>query len=149
MRTTLVMLISDGHVARWLHSGDSRLYRFRAGSIVDRTLDHSVPQTLVEAGRITAADIRHHPDRNRLLKSLGGAAAELGVPSPDVDVESGDAFLLASDGFWELVTEPEMEAELVRANGAAEWLHGMQLRLTERLAAGEADNYSAIAVWRS
>lgn len=149
MRTTLVLLASNGQEARWVYSGDSRLYRFRAGAIVEQTLDHSVPQTLVDAGRIPASEIRQHPDRNRLLKSLGGLTAELSAGA--ATVESGDAFLLASDGFWELVTELEMEAELVRARGAAEWLGGMQLRLRERLArmaSGEADNESAIAVWR-
>ncbi len=152
MRTTLVLLVSDGRRAKWMHSGDSRLYRFRLGAPVEQTLDHSVPQMLVLAGKITPAEIRKHPDRNRLLKSLGGAAAEIEMGPGWRDLESGDAFLLASDGFWELVTEREMEAELVRAATVNDWLRGMQLRLMERLvrlAAGEADNYSAIAVWRT
>lgn len=151
MRTTLVLLVSDGKRMKWMHSGDSRLYRFRHGGCIEQTLDHSVPQMLVLTGKITAAEIRKHPDRNRLLKSLGGATAEIEMGPGWRDLEAGDAFLLASDGFWELVTEREMEAELVRAATVNDWLQGMQMRLTERLvriAAGEADNYSAIAIWR-
>jgi serine/threonine protein phosphatase PrpC len=152
MRTTLVLLVSDGKRARWMHSGDSRLYRFRHGAVAGQTADHSVPQLLVLSGKITAAEIRKHPDRNRLLKCLGGASAEMELAPGWLDLEPGDAFLLASDGFWELVTEREMEAELVRATTVDAWLQGMQMRLMERLVrmtAGEADNYSAIAVWRT
>ncbi len=152
MRTTLVVLVSDGRRAKWMHSGDSRLYRFRGGALAEQTLDHSVPQTLVLAGKITPPEIRRHPDRNRLLRSLGGAAVEVEMGPGWLDLEIGDAFLLASDGFWELVTEREMEAELVRAATAGGWLQGMQVRLMERLvkmADDDVDNYSAIAVWRT
>lgn len=152
MRSTLVLLVSDGARAQWMHSGDSRLYRFRRGAVVEQTLDHSVPQMLVLTGKISSAEIRKHPDRNRILKSLGGASAEIEMGPGWRDVERGDAFLLASDGFWELVTEREMEAELVRAATVGDWLRGMQVRLMERLVrmpAGEADNYSAVAVWRT
>ncbi|MCX6609826.1 MAG: serine/threonine-protein phosphatase [Acidobacteria bacterium] len=152
MRSTLVLLVSDGNRAKWMHSGDSRLYRFQRGALIEHTLDHSVPQMLVLTGKITPAEIRRHPDRNRILKSLGGASAEIEMGPGWRDLEPGDAFLLASDGFWELVTEREMEAELVRAATVQDWLQGMQVRLMERFVkidAGQADNYSAIAVWRT
>lgn len=151
MRTTLVVLVSDGRNARWMHCGDSRLYRFRGGRVVDQTLDHSVPQTLVDAGRIEPAEIRQHPDRNRLLRSLGSVEAGMEMSPAWRDVLEGDAYLLASDGFWEWITEREMETELAKAESAAAWLRGMELRVVERvvkLEGNSVDNYSAIAIWR-
>lgn len=148
MRTTAVLLLSDGAAGQWAHCGDSRLYHFRDGVIAAQTLDHSVPQVLVAAGRIDASAIRGHADRNRILKSLGG------VEAPDLTLsesglQSGDAFLLASDGFWELVTEREMEAERSKAATAQAWLAGMIARLATRLLETPgADNYSAIAILR-
>ncbi len=148
MRTTAVLLLSDGATANWAHCGDSRLYHFRDGVIAAQTLDHSVPQVLVAAGRLDASGIRGHADRNRILKSLGSAEAP-DLTLAESALQSGDAFLLASDGFWELVTEREMEAELSKAATAQAWLAGMVARLATRLLqTPDADNYSAIAILR-
>ncbi len=146
MRTTLVLLVASGEAARWIHVGDSRLYWFRDGKIHEQTRDHSVPQRLAEAGEIRADQIRFHEDRSRLLRSLGakqdpGAAAGA-MPGPP---EPGDAFLLASDGFWEWVLETEMEASLAASKHSKQWLERMEAQLRQR-ATGEFDNYSAIAV---
>ena len=71
MKTTLVVLMVENAQIRWGHIGDSRLYYFQNGKLRVRTLDHSVPQMLVAVGEIKEKDIRHHPDRNRLLRVLG------------------------------------------------------------------------------
>jgi serine/threonine protein phosphatase PrpC len=146
MRTTLVLFVASGEAAHWIHVGDTRLYWFRGGKIREQTRDHSVPQRLAEAGEIRVDEIRFHEDRSRLLRSLGakqdpGAAAGA-MPSPP---ESGDAFLLASDGFWEWVLEEEMEAALAACQKSKQWLERMESQLKQR-ATGEFDNYSAIAV---
>jgi serine/threonine protein phosphatase PrpC len=146
MRTTLVMLIASPEKAMWAHAGDSRLYWFRKGKIQEQTLDDSVPQRLVEAGEISSGQIRFHEDRSRLLKSLG-AREQVVAPSREMAGSPGpdDAFLLASDGFWECVTEPEMENDLREARDAGGWIRRMEGRVKER-ASGESDNYSAIGV---
>lgn len=147
MRTTLVVLAADGTgTARWAHVGDSRLYVFSGGQIVARTTDHSVPQALVAAGEITPDEVRGHPDRNRLLRAVGGAEAARPTISEPYAVARGDAFLLCSDGFWELVTEDEMQDDLAAAVDPAGWVAAMERRLTER-ASGTHDNYSALATW--
>jgi len=146
MRTTMVMLIASPEAALWAHSGDSRLYWLRNGKIQEQTLDDSVPQRLVDAGTISADQIRFHEDRSRLLNSLG--AREQVVASnramPGVP-EANDGFLLASDGFWECVTEPEMESDFSATSTSERWIQKMEERVKER-ALAEHDNYSAIAV---
>jgi serine/threonine protein phosphatase PrpC len=146
MRTTMVLLIASPEAAMWAHAGDSRLYRFRDGKIQEQTRDDSVPQRLVDAGEISADQIRFHEDRSRLLNSLGARdrvtasnGKMQGAPQPD------DAFLLASDGFWEYVTEPEMESDFSASPDSNSWLGKMEARLQQR-AAADHDNYSAIAV---
>ena len=146
MRTTMVVLIASPDAAMWAHAGDSRLYRFRKGKIQEQTLDDSVPQRLVDAGEISADQIRFHEDRSRLLNSVGAREGVLastrampGGPEP------GDAFLLASDGFWEVVTEPEMENDFTGTSSSEKWIEKMEGRVKQRASAGH-DNYSAIAV---
>ena len=51
-KTTSVVAVIDGEKFRCAHIGDSRLYYFREGKILFRTLDHSVPQMLVLAGEL-------------------------------------------------------------------------------------------------
>jgi serine/threonine protein phosphatase PrpC len=146
MRTTMVMLIASPEKAMWAHAGDSRLYWLRDGKIQEQTRDDSVPQRLVDAGEISADQIRHHEDRSRLLNSVGAREevvvsnrAMPGAPEPN------DGFLLASDGFWECVTEPEMEDDFRETASAEEWIGRMEGRVKER-ALADHDNYSAIAV---
>lgn len=147
MRTTLVMLASDGATALWGHVGDSRLYHFRNGRVAAQTEDHSVPQAMVRAGELRPAEIRHHEDRNRLLRTLGNDEEPRPtlIPGP-VQLATGDAFLLCTDGFWEYVTETEMEITLAKATDPANWLHIMTRRLLER-AEPDHDNYTAMAVF--
>lgn len=147
MRTTVVILISDGARARWAHLGDSRLYWFRSGRIRAQTEDHSVPQALVKAGELAPEAVRFHEDRNRLLRTLG----EEKPPRPTIvqmplALAAGDAFLLCSDGFWESVTEGEMEIALAKAADPTHWLSMMERRLIAREQSGQ-DNYTAIGIW--
>jgi serine/threonine protein phosphatase PrpC len=151
MRTTAVVLVASPEAAVWAHAGDSRLYCFRDGKIVAQTRDHSVPQRLADAGEIAADQIRFHEDRNRLLRSLGARPD----PSPDILAEPialqpGDAFLLASDGFWEWVIEADMEEDLVSSGNPRNWLDQMESRLarwTTGSTTGGNDNYTALSVW--
>jgi serine/threonine protein phosphatase PrpC len=142
----MVLLIASPEAALWAHAGDSRLYWFRDGKIREQTRDDSVPQRLVDAGEISADQIRFHEDRSRLLNSLGTReqVTTSHGETPDAP-RAGDAFLLASDGFWEGVTEAEMEQDFGAAPSSEAWIAKMQSRVNER-AAADQDNYSAIAV---
>lgn len=146
MRTTAAVLWVDGARAIWGHAGDTRIYLFRDGKVARQTKDHSVPQVLVAAGELTPEQIRFHDDRASLLKSLGtqGSVSATVEPEP-VPLLPGDAFLLATDGFWELIEETEMERELGLSASATEWVQKMTAVIRSRLKEN-ADNYSAIAV---
>jgi serine/threonine protein phosphatase PrpC len=146
MRTTIALLIASPEAAMWAHAGDSRLYWLRGGKIQEQTHDDSVPQRLADAGQISADQIRSHEDRSKLLKSLGAreevVASRCELPGGP---EPNDGFLLASDGFWECVTEPEIEADFCHAASSEAWIGRMEARVQER-ALADHDNYSAVAV---
>ncbi len=147
MRTTAVVLVSDFNGALWAHMGDSRLYYLRQGSIAFQTRDDTVPQALCDAGKIGPDEIRFHSDRNRLLRALGNnSEAKPTVEQKPVALLSGDAFLLCSDGFWEYVTETEMEADFASSSTSCEWLARMEQRLLKRVVDGH-DNYSAVGIF--
>lgn len=149
MRATIVALALDTvrHSAAWGHIGDSRLYCFRGGRVLTQTRDHSVVQSLVDAGYLQAKDVRTSPDRSKLLSALGDAdhfdpAVEPGAFA----VKAGDRFLLCSDGLWEYIEEHEMEAVLADCGSPAQWLRALE-RLVIARGRRRHDNYSALAVW--
>lgn len=146
MKTTVVVLNLMPGRAVWAHVGDSRLYRFYEGKLKFQTCDHSSAQIGVMLGQITPDQIRHHPDRNRVLRALG-QDEELQVETGSCAIGPGrTAFLLCSDGFWEYVLEEEMEKDLNAASDPEEWIRLMRKRLSDRVPA-DNDNNTAAAVW--
>ena len=69
MMTTLVVLLVDDNQVSWGHVGDSRLYHFSDGKIVERTKDHSVCQVLAATGEIDESEIRRKQWLLYLLRS--------------------------------------------------------------------------------
>lgn len=148
MKTTGVAVVTDDKNAYVGHIGDSRGYVFYKNKVKTRTLDHSIPQMLVLSREIKEDQIRNHPDRNTLLRVMGveweDTMYELMAPIP---LKKCQAFLLCSDGFWELIDEKEMCAQLKKANSVEEWLNNL-VKIVQANGAGKnMDNYSAIAVW--
>ena len=146
MRTTVVLLVIAGGIARWVHCGDTRLYYFHGTELREQTLDDSVPQALVSMGEISPLDIRNHEDRNRLTRCLGSSGSIRATLSQPVMMNAGDCFLLCSDGFWENVYEPEMLVDLAKATSCQDWLDRMSQRVMARVS-GDHDNYTAMTVW--
>ena len=148
MKTTLTCLNITGEQARYIHVGDSRVYHFEGGKAKDRTLDHSVPQMLVNIGEIKESEIRHHEDRSRLLRVVGSA---WDIPKYQlgniIKIGKKTTFLMCSDGFWELIDEKEMCKTLKKSKTPQEWLDGMQKIVLENGNGSNMDNYSAIAVF--
>ena len=147
MKTTITALDVHGTSARFFHVGDSRIYYFRKKKYEMRSMDHSVPQMLYMSGRIREKDIRHHEDRSKLIKVMGMPwnAPKYDV-SKKIQCKEKDAFLLCSDGFWELVEEKTMSKLLKRSASPKEWLAAMQQEILKNGTGTNMDNYSAIAV---
>jgi serine/threonine protein phosphatase PrpC len=111
MGTTLTALLwSDGHAAV-CHIGDSRGYLLRQGELYQITHDHTLVQSLVDEGRISADDVSTHPQRSLLLRALDGRSAA----EPDLSVHDalpGDRYLLCSDGLSGVVSDETLRDTL-------------------------------------
>lgn len=144
--TTMVGLFCTSEGISYAHVGDSRLYHFYNGRIVERTIDHSVPQISVALGEITEEQIRNHPDRNQILRAIG-AEDTVEAETREIFLQSGfHTFLLCSDGLWEYVLEAEMEIDLAKSETPEQWMELLRRRRDSR-APADADNHSAIAVF--
>ncbi|MBQ8828280.1 MAG: serine/threonine-protein phosphatase [Clostridia bacterium] len=148
IKTTMVLLLITGEYAQWGHIGDSRLYHFREGKQLSRTMDHSVPQMLVFSGQIKEKEIRHHPDRSVLLRAMG---AEWDEPAYEIDnkkikIKKGDTFLLCSDGFWEWIEEKSILKILKKGESAYDALREMTAEVKQTGKGKGMDNLSAILI---
>lgn len=102
MGATLVapVLISD-HLY-WVSIGDSPLFLFRGGMLVQLNEDHSMaPQIdyLVRSGLMTPETAQNHPDRQCLTSVLSGQQIpRIDCPQAPVKLRDGDIIVVASDG---------------------------------------------------
>ncbi len=148
-KTTLVVLcINNNNTVSIAHIGDSRAYHFRKNKMLFRTLDHSVPQMLVASGEIKEKDIRHHEDRNRLLRCMGvewnGKRYE--IDKLDVPLHMGDSFLMCSDGFWDWILEKDMQKALKKFPNATDCGDYLVEMAIKRGKGKNMDNFSLIIV---
>lgn len=145
MKTTMVILRIDDKFLQWAHIGDSRLYFFNRKRLICRTSDHSVPQMMVYAGEIKEKDIRHHEDRNKLLRVIGTEwDCNPCEQSKTYKRKKDMAFLLCTDGFWENIDERQMRQCLKKAQSAKEWMLLMEKIVREN--GRNMDNNSAISI---
>ncbi|WP_086826202.1 PP2C family serine/threonine-protein phosphatase [Allokutzneria sp. NRRL B-24872] len=140
MGTTVTALLWDGSGFAVAHVGDSRAYVLRDGLLGQITHDHTMVQSLVDAGRLTAEEAERHPRRSVLMRTLqAGNAFE-----PDlfrVDAHVGDRFLLCSDGLTDVVGDHAVREALASAAEPAEAVHWL---ITLAVRAGGPDNITCV-----
>jgi protein phosphatase len=138
--TVVVLIAHEGHCG-YLWAGDSRIYRYRNGSLTQLTRDHSQVEELRASGSITAEEALHHPARNLITRAIG-ATGLLELDEETVDVLEGDMFLLCSDGLSNEVSELDM----CNALAAGDCASIVASLLGTALARGGRDNISVVVV---
>jgi protein phosphatase len=139
--TLAALLIFAPHFA-CLWSGDSRIYRVRAGRIAQLSHDHTEVQSLLDRGVLTPEEASLWPGRNAITRAIGVQER----PELELDhglLEPGDVFILCSDGLTQHVADREILGlcvEAADAQGACDALVALTL------ARGASDNVTVVAV---
>lgn len=111
MGTTVALVFHQADFVLVAHVGDSRVYRIREGRIELLTEDHSFVNAQLRAGLITEEEAERSPYRNIITRAIGTSVkckADIGIHQ----AQSGDLFLLCSDGLSDLVNGQEMLATM-------------------------------------
>lgn len=122
--------------------GDSRAYLLHKGQMQQLTRDHSLVADLIEAGQITEAEARVHPQRSVITRALGSDPRT----QPDlfeITVEAGDRLLLCSDGLSTMLEDDQIAKIL--ANHSEPQRCAAQL-VNEAVGRGGYDNVTVIVV---
>lgn len=111
MGTTLVAAVFADNRVGVGHIGDSRMYRLRDEVLTQLTEDHSLLNEQLKAGLITPEQAKVSNNKNLVTRALG-IDPEVELELHEFDVESGDIYLLCSDGLTDLVEDEEIELTL-------------------------------------
>ena len=108
MGTTIVSTLVCGDKIYVGHVGDSRCYMVRNGSISQLTRDHSLLEDYKEAKPdMTKEEEENFPHKNVITRALGmrdTVQVDIGVHQ----IQSGDVYLLCSDGLSGMITDDEI-----------------------------------------
>ncbi|MFM2422137.1 MAG: hypothetical protein RL291_667 [Pseudomonadota bacterium] len=106
MGATAVALHLENGQLLWISVGDSPLYLYRAGDLVQINQDHSLApeiDKLAEAGKISWDDAKNDARRHYLRSAVTGTQIEMiDVPEQPLKLAVGDVLVLASDGIQTL-----------------------------------------------
>jgi serine/threonine protein phosphatase PrpC len=141
MGTTVISLLLDEAHAFFAHVGDSRAYLVRGELIQQISEDHSLVNEQIKAGMITPEEARHSRYRNIITRSVG-FEEEVQVDVMGLLAESGDTFILCSDGLANMLEDPEI-LETVRTQPLAD-IPGKLIEMANER--GGDDNITVVAV---
>ena len=103
------------------HVGDSRLYGLRNGRLKQITSDHSLQQAMISKGYYTVEQAREKIGSHILARAVG-AEDHLRTDVLAQRVQTGDVYLLCSDGLTDMVQDTEIQTILGTQNRGAEEL---------------------------
>lgn len=141
--TTITMVALRGNQAVISNVGDSRAYLLRDHEMVQITHDHSLVANLVAEGQIMPDEIYSHPQRNMIYRFLG----QKGLAQIDIfreTLQSGDFYLLCSDGLWEMVRSTRRMVSILEK--ATDPQSACQTLVDAANEAGGEDNISVVVV---
>ena len=168
MGCTAVVLAIAGRRLFMANVGDSRAYLIRGDQITQLTVDHTWGNDMLRAGKRTEEELRNHPSRDKLTRSIGYEPTlnvDLGIwlaPKQTEDVarrnqglllQPGDHVIACSDGLIKETSrapghfvEPREIIETVRRLEPERAALDLAERAVSRMRGREGDNVSVIVL---
>jgi serine/threonine protein phosphatase PrpC len=141
MGSTVAALAVDGDRFFCWWAGDSRVYRLGSNNLTRLTHDHRYVQLLLDAGELSEAEAASHPQRNVVTRAMG-IEPDLTIDRFEGTVESGDTFVLITDGISACLSDDEI-AQMSRASDLERAADEIVNLCLER---GAPDNLSLVLV---
>ena len=142
LKVAVVVAVTDYRKLRYCHVGNSRLYLIRNARILERTLDQSLTQNLVEQEQVILDEAARHEQRNNLYSFLG----ERGKPEIQISrkkkLEAGDLFIQLTRGVWEQCGEQEFLQIVNDAKEIKDILDQTEDFILKEQNSQDIDNYS-------
>lgn len=111
MGTTMTAALSHHGRLDVAHVGDSSLFVVYNNEIKKITKDHSYVQELVDLGKITEEDAKHHPNKNIITRAVG-TNLHLEIESYTRQTDQKEIYLLCTDGLSDYLSAQEILEKL-------------------------------------
>jgi PPM family protein phosphatase len=147
MGTTMTALTLAGREATLAHVGDSRAYLVRDSQCRQLTTDHSRVAELLRMRLINPEQAATHPARSMLTRSLG-ADMMVQVDLVREPINTGDVFVLCSDGMWDMLSRPDI-ADMAGAIGSPDLptpVDAARRLVDSAIKRGATDNVTAVVI---
>ncbi|MFD1732199.1 PP2C family protein-serine/threonine phosphatase [Deinococcus malanensis] len=142
---TFTGVVINGTTVQLVHVGDTRAYRVTPRGCEQLTPDHSLVELLIRQGALTAEHAAHHPQRNAILRSLGGVTER--TPeycfTSEFKLAPGECLVLMSDGVWGGIPAQHLWRIMTEAQDAIAMADAL---IAAALSSGGADNATALIV---
>jgi protein phosphatase len=142
MGTTITVALAENDRVSFGHVGDSRAYLIRDGRMEQLTEDHSLVNELLKSGRLSREEAETHPQRSVITRALG-TDPDVDVDTFSVPVQTGDLFLLCSDGLTDMVSEDSILAVVERHRDDVD--RALRALVKEANRGGGEDNITVVA----
>ncbi|HWI19936.1 MAG TPA: protein phosphatase 2C domain-containing protein [Vicinamibacterales bacterium] len=141
MGTTVVAALLLGDRITIVSVGDSRVYRMRNGALEQLTRDDSWLASVLGQQEAEDADPQH-PLRH-VLTSVVGTKDDVRPPAREELIESGDRFVLCTDGVHGRLDSAALASVLTQSASAAD---GAANLVQEAITRGTTDNATALVI---
>ena len=111
MSSTLSSLLISARTAYIAQVGDSRVYLTRDGKTAQLTEDHTLVNFRLKLGLITAEEAANSPGKNVITRAVGHQDY-VEVDTIELEIQSGDRFMLCSDGLHGYLLDNEVDGLL-------------------------------------
>ena len=121
--TLLAVLVENGGM-QWITIGDSRIYLYRGGSLLQINREHIYETDLLHRavnGKMSFAEVAKDPQRTRVSSFVGmGELKHVDACLDNVTLLPGDRILLMSDGVFNALSNDEIAAVITNTPNAQE-----------------------------
>jgi serine/threonine protein phosphatase PrpC len=137
--TVAAILLSEGNAVIG-NVGDSRVYLLRSNELKQISFDDTFVNTVARQAGADVEEMANHPMRN-VLTQAAGSQNTLDVHIVEQPLESGDVYLICSDGLHGVIGNAAIRSIL----GAGEYLERSAVRMKDAARAqGGPDNISVV-----
>ena len=147
MGSTIAALYINRNKAFICNVGDSRIYMHRKGVMTQLSQDHNEATDLAREGLLSATEARNGVGNHVLTQYLGVPTEEFVIEpyiSREYKIQSGDVFLICSDGVTDMLTDYKLAEVIQKADDADTVAQNI---VNEAVENGGRDNATALAIY--
>ena len=145
--STVIAVLTEGSSFQWISVGDSRIYLYHAGQLMQINSEHIYEKELLKRAvnqEVSFAEIQTDKQKKRITSYIGmGEIKHIEGSLNPVKAQAGDKLLLMSDGVFNTLPEQEICRILEMAEDAEEAAEVVKKQVLARQNPRQ-DNFTAV-----